>query len=66
MRFLISNFLFGEFLHLGDGKKKVSATHKKSFFGKKEIATIGGFFWFEITIFLKIDFSMLQNCRQDS
>jgi hypothetical protein len=40
MRFLISIFLFGEFLHLGDGKKKVSATHKKSLFQKKEIATI--------------------------
>jgi hypothetical protein len=40
MRFLISIFLFGKFLHLGGGQKNVSATHKKSFFGKKEIATI--------------------------
>jgi len=40
MRFLISIFLLGEFLHLGERKKKVGSTHKKSFFGKKEIATI--------------------------
>jgi hypothetical protein len=37
MRFLINIFLFGEFLHLGDGEKKVNATYIKSFFGKAEL-----------------------------